>query len=79
MFSWFLKTSILDVQTSSGDQNRSQFHQEHNCENNEMKKANMVASKLRKYTFQDKKVAKSYFSPIFEGFNKTSQYQYGGQ
>ena len=28
-----------------------------------MKQANMVASKLRKYTFQDKKVAKSYFSP----------------
>ena len=77
MFSFILKTSILDLQTSSGGQSRSEFHQEHNCENTNVKQDKMDALKLKKYTFQGEKVSKNIFFPIFWGFDNSFQYQYG--
>ena len=65
MFSRILNTSILDLQISIGGQNRSEFHQEHNCENTNVKQDKMDASKLKKYPFLMKKVSKNIFSPIF--------------
>ena len=66
MFSFILQTSILDLQTSSGGQSRSEFYQEHNCENTNVKQDKMDALKLKKYTFQGEKVSKTFFSQSFE-------------
>ena len=69
--------AILVLKLSVRGQNRSEFHQEHSFDDTKVKQAKIDALKLRKYPFQVKKVSKNIFSPIFGGFNNTSQYQYG--
>ena len=66
MFSRLLKTSIFDLQTSFGGQNRSEYYQEHNCDNTKVEQDKMDALKLTKYTFQVRKVPKNIFSPSLE-------------
>ena len=70
MFSMISKTSILDLQTSLGGQNRSLFHQEHNCENTKVKQERMDPLKLKKYTFQVKKGQKTFFPQSLEVLTK---------
>ena len=69
--------AILELQVSVRDQNWSEFHQEYNCDNTQVKQDKMDALKLKKYTFKGKKVAKNIFFPIFWGFDNSSQYRYG--
>ena len=69
--------AILVLQLSVRGQNRSEFHQEHSCDDTKVKQAKIDASKLKKYPFQVQKVSKNIFSPIIGGFDSTSQYQYG--
>ena len=65
MFSKISKTSILDLQTSLGGQNRQKFYREHNFDNTKVKKDKMDALKMTKYTFQGRKVPKNNYFPIF--------------
>ena len=44
--------AILELQVSVRDQNRSEFHQEHTCDNTKMKQDKMDALKRKKYSFQ---------------------------
>ena len=55
----------------------SEFHQEHNFDDTQVKQDKMDALKLKKYTFQGKKGPKNIFFPIFWGFDNSSQYRYG--
>ena len=65
MFPWIFKTSILDLRKSFEGQIRSEYHQEHNCENTKVKQDRIDALKLKKYIFQVKKGLKNNFFPIF--------------
>ena len=44
----------------------SEFHQEHNFDDTQVKQDKMDALKLKKYTFQGKKGTKTFFSQSFE-------------
>ena len=65
MFPRNFKTLILDLHKSFGRQIRSEYQQEHNCENTEVKQDRIDALKLIKYIFQVKKGPKNNFFPIF--------------
>ena len=69
--------AILELQVSVGDQNMSEFLQKYICDNTQVKQDKMDTLKLKKYTFQVKKVPKNIFFPIFWGFDNSSQYRYG--
>ena len=69
--------AILELQVSVRDQNWSEFHQEYNCDNTQVKQDKMDALKLKKYLFKVKKLPKNNFFPIFCGFDSSYQYQYG--
>ena len=69
--------AILELQVSVGDQNMSEFLQKYICDNTQVKQDKMDTLKLKKYTFQVKKVPKNIFFPIFWGFDNSSQYWYG--
>ena len=66
--------AILVLQLSVRGQNRSEFHQEHSCDDTKKKQAKIDASKLKKYPFQVQKVSKNIFSAIIGGFDRISQY-----
>ena len=69
--------AIFKLQVSVGDQKMSEFHQKYICDITQVKQDKMDALKLKKYTFQVKKVPKNIFFPIFRGFDNSSQYRYG--
>ena len=58
--------AISELQVSVGDQKVSEFHQKYICDNAQVKQDKMDALKLKKYTFQVKKVPKNVFSQSFE-------------
>ena len=58
--------AILVLQMSVRGQNRSEFQQEHSCDNTKVKQNKMDASKLKKQPLQVKKVSKTFFSPSLE-------------
>ena len=69
--------AILELQVSVRDQNRSEFHQEHTCDNTKVKQDKNGWLKAEKYTFKVKKGPKNNFFPIFWGLDNRFQYQYG--
>ena len=57
---------MLELQTCSGGQNRSEFHQEHNCVNTKKKQNKMDALKLKNTLFKCKKDQKIFFFQSLE-------------
>ena len=58
------------LELSVRGQDRSEFHQEHSCDDTKVKQAKIDAFKLKNYPFLVKKVSKTFFPQSLEVLTK---------